>query len=363
MSLLKIIALLMAFGALSALSIALAQDEIALGDTILGRIDAQTPAQIYDITLDAPAALTITGLSGDFAPTVIVYGEDDRQIARANSLAGTPTAEVLLQPPTETSYRVIITGTYGTTGDFQLSSSATTDPVAQRELLPGQIFSQRVNADGPRLRYVVNSVPDAALALQFDHLGPSGVGAGLQITDADGRPLGINAPQLDGSRFLLPAAQDQQYILDITHSGSALSEEFQLSLMLVDANTDANAPPASSPPSNENTIVIADTAACSVTTASADGVNVRQGPGTNFQIIGGIGADDIITVTGRNLDNSWWQVEFQSGRFGWVADVAVQRGGDCSAIGRADFEFLPTPESPSQLTATPTPEPTSVGGS
>lgn len=51
------------------------------------------------------------------------------------------------------------------------------------------------------------------------------------------------------------------------------------------------------------------------------GLNVRQGPGTNYPIIGRLAADETAVITGRNDFSSWWQIEFASnvGDRGWVA--------------------------------------------
>lgn len=51
------------------------------------------------------------------------------------------------------------------------------------------------------------------------------------------------------------------------------------------------------------------------------GLNVRQGPGTNYPIIGRMAENETAVITGRNDFSSWWQIEFASntGDRGWVA--------------------------------------------
>jgi len=48
-----------------------------------------------------------------------------------------------------------------------------------------------------------------------------------------------------------------------------------------------------------------------------DGLNVRSGPGTQYEIIGGLGYDQWATVLGREGD--WYRVRLESGVEGWVA--------------------------------------------
>jgi uncharacterized protein YraI len=50
-------------------------------------------------------------------------------------------------------------------------------------------------------------------------------------------------------------------------------------------------------------------------------LNVRSGPGTNFNSLGILNADDVVLLTGRNRDGTWFQIEFAGGPEGrgWVS--------------------------------------------
>lgn len=50
-------------------------------------------------------------------------------------------------------------------------------------------------------------------------------------------------------------------------------------------------------------------------------LNVRSGPGTNFNSLGILNADDVVSLTGRNRDGTWLQIEFVGGPEGrgWVS--------------------------------------------
>ena len=58
-----------------------------------------------------------------------------------------------------------------------------------------------------------------------------------------------------------------------------------------------------------------------------DRVHVRQGPGTNYDIIGTASAGQRYTITGRNPDTTWWQIDFE-GQAGWVFGELVDSEGD-----------------------------------
>ncbi|MXX24716.1 MAG: SH3 domain-containing protein, partial [Caldilineaceae bacterium SB0668_bin_21] len=46
-------------------------------------------------------------------------------------------------------------------------------------------------------------------------------------------------------------------------------------------------------------------------------VNVRNGPGTEFDRIGGATAGEAYTITGKSADGEWWQIDF-AGQSGWI---------------------------------------------
>jgi uncharacterized protein YraI len=49
-------------------------------------------------------------------------------------------------------------------------------------------------------------------------------------------------------------------------------------------------------------------------------LNIRSGPGTSFDSLGILNANDVVTLTGRNSNSTWFQVSFESGPngTGWV---------------------------------------------
>ena len=81
-------------------------------------------------------------------------------------------------------------------------------------------------------------------------------------------------------------------------------------------------------------------------------VNVREGPGTNYPVLGLLQSGQSATVTGLSPDTNWWQIKFTgaSDERGWLAAQYV------TAKNTANVVTIQPPPSP----ATPTPRPVSV---
>jgi hypothetical protein len=85
------------------------------------------------------------------------------------------------------------------------------------------------------------------------------------------------------------------------------------------------------------------------------GLNVRQGPNVVYPRVSGLAAGTVIPISGRNADNSWWQIRVGIG-FGWVIDDFVTVYGNCLNIPVVAAPPLPT-NTPLPVTNTPLPLP------
>jgi hypothetical protein len=81
-------------------------------------------------------------------------------------------------------------------------------------------------------------------------------------------------------------------------------------------------------------------------------VNVRAGPGTDYPVVGQLEPGQEVIVTGRNEDNSWWQISLTEAQEtdspGWVYEELVTFSGS--------DEIIPVAKAPSPL---PSPTPAS----
>ena len=60
-------------------------------------------------------------------------------------------------------------------------------------------------------------------------------------------------------------------------------------------------------------------------------VNVREGPGTGFAVLGQVSPGENYKITGKTAGNDWWQIDFGD-RKGWVIGQLVSTAGDPNAI-------------------------------
>jgi hypothetical protein len=93
------------------------------------------------------------------------------------------------------------------------------------------------------------------------------------------------------------------------------------------------------------------------------GLNLRTGPGTQFDRITVLPAGTVMPITGRIGSNQWWQVRF-GGTIGWVAAAYVTVYGICTGVPVIATPappptfpptFAPPPTIPPTFTRTPVP--------
>jgi hypothetical protein len=93
------------------------------------------------------------------------------------------------------------------------------------------------------------------------------------------------------------------------------------------------------------------------------GLNLRTGPGTQFDRITVLPAGTVMPITGRIGSNQWWQVRF-GGTIGWVAATYVTVYGICTGVPVIATPappptfpptFAPPPTIPPTFTRTPVP--------
>lgn len=63
---------------------------------------------------------------------------------------------------------------------------------------------------------------------------------------------------------------------------------------------------------------------------NVNNLNLRAGPGTNYDIITKLGLGENLNVIGRNQDTSWLQIRRGGGVQGWVSAQYLNLVGDCS---------------------------------
>lgn len=60
-------------------------------------------------------------------------------------------------------------------------------------------------------------------------------------------------------------------------------------------------------------------------------VNVRSGPGVNFDILGRMRARQSAPIIGRSANGAWWQIEFD-GQPAWISARYVRTTGNAGSV-------------------------------
>ncbi len=80
-------------------------------------------------------------------------------------------------------------------------------------------------------------------------------------------------------------------------------------------------------------------------------LNVREGPSTNYKILDTISAGDALTVTGKNEDGTWLQIQTDEIEKGWVFGELVTTYIDLDGVAVAEAPPEPTPAPQQSLAA------------
>jgi hypothetical protein len=71
-----------------------------------------------------------------------------------------------------------------------------------------------------------------------------------------------------------------------------------------------------------------------------DITNIRRGPGTGYETIGGLLTGACLTILGRNEEASWVFIVSDEDQSGWVAVSALDRVGDLSRVSIRDDGWM-----------------------
>lgn len=117
----------------------------------------------------------------------------------------------------------------------------------------------------------------------------------------------------------------------IAYRGSIPSQPAEIFLTVRQTATQIVA--TTQPPSNPNPIPIPpiDPYDPTCRILSNTSLNMRTGPGTNYDRILILNPGTVAPITGRTPDNSWWQIRI-SVTTGWVSGLYVTLYGNCSGV-------------------------------
>jgi uncharacterized protein YraI len=86
-------------------------------------------------------------------------------------------------------------------------------------------------------------------------------------------------------------------------------------------------------------------------------LNVRSGPGTDFNSLGTLNPQDVVSLTGKDPDGAWLQIDFPSGPEGkgWINAAFVQAQGAENLPIIAESGQVVGTGTPTSIPSTPTP--------
>jgi hypothetical protein len=88
-------------------------------------------------------------------------------------------------------------------------------------------------------------------------------------------------------------------------------------------------------------------------------LNVRTGPGTNYERIGWLAAGTTVSIIGRNANGTWWHIPYPDAPDGaaWIS-AGYGTARDTQGVPVVEAPPTPTPSAPKATPTTETPPPT-----
>lgn len=338
------------------------------GDTVSHQLDSGAPQALYSFTGNAGDVVTVyaLGWAAEFQPAITILGPTG-QVGFSNTDALTPIgndARVTVALPQAGSYSVLVASASDSLGQFTLALRLTTPQI----VIP---LNEAVSVNFPAgAEAQAFSIAGAGSALQISSSTPGFAFAGY-ISAPDGHILAAFDGALPVVNLSLPpaSAEDGPYLLilygaDSTQTGSLYiqpgagsgSLDIQPPAATEEASTDNTDTQAPAPPADQCAAV-----------AGEQGLNVRRGPGTNFDIITTLLPGQYLIVNGQN---SGWYTGNALGEQGWVAGSVITLTGPCSNLPLVQAPAPPSnptpppsqPTATESTSATPTPSPTTDSG-
>ncbi len=319
---------------------------IAYGETVTGSLTAGTPFIIYRFAGESSDEISAfaVGVTPGMAPMLVLLGPDQRQLTLSDgNLFDTQDEAVSI-----ISHRLVQSGDYalmvssrnGTPGDFMLHlGRQVSQPALTGPLQNGIPATLNVNpTDLPTtFTFAVDQAADSTLVVLSD---TPQLNFYADVYDGFGQMIArLGGPAVDSASLVLKPGSGV-YAVSIRAMQPEMSGSVQLLLAAGGA-----APPTAAP------IVTATPSTCQV--SSNVNVNVRRGPGTNYDAFGRLFEGTTLEVIGRNSTSTWYVVNY-SGQEGWVAGSVTQLAGPC---GNLPYFVPPPSPTPVIPTATPTPQP------
>ena len=353
---------------------------LTIGENRVGEITVANSSAAFTVQVGAPQTvnLQVLAITPSFLPTFLII--DPSGIAIMNAVNdGTQTSAV--GTPNLAgggTYRIEVSGANGSIGQFLISMQAGAPLAPPQPLTPGQPLGGVVNAQTTRQAFSFSgSISDGML---LTVRSSSDANPTVALRDANsGELLALNSARLTGVRYRIGTGSTN-YLLEVSDSGSSTQEAFNVCLELENGTTPCggSASVAATPTAQIVTVVTATpmftptysqpvidpNGSCMVASARGATINVRSGPGLDYNVVTHLAPTTTAPVYGRLPDNTWLQVNV-NGVIGWVSATVVVLGGNCGGVPVVVPPTQPPTNMPTNAaTALPldTPTPTATSG-
>lgn len=129
-----------------------------------------------------------------------------------------------------------------------------------------------------------------------------------------------------------PRETGQLILRVVAYRGTIVSDPSEIEMTIGGANAPTSAAPPSTGGGNVPVIPTIDPNDPTCRARASTGLNVRNGPGTTFQILRVMSAGEVAPIVGRTGSNDWWQVRIGTVT-GWVsAPFTTVYGSTCQTL-------------------------------
>lgn len=343
---------------------------ITYGGSVAGELTGDAPIAIY--TFDGAAgdqvSVYLVSLTPNMTPAVSLLGPDQRQLAlNATDPFGSEDGRVVhiaYRLTTNGRHSLIVSSNNGATGQFVLYLEGRPASISEG-LFPNVPVQVNLPPNAPPARYSFTADAVSPLTLTITGLTPNYAFL-TRVYDANGQLVAaLSGAALQDAGLTVPAASGQY---EVVVSGIDMQTQGSVQLTLGAGGTASSSSGGALPSATPQPAVGQPSATplpsgpaasptpnvCQVTAGNVN-VNVRTGPGTEFDAIGALFAGSSAEVIGRNSTATWYVINY-NGRQAWIASSATQISGPCGNL--TIYQSPPTPTPAATATPTPTNTPT-----
>lgn len=330
---------------------------LTYGETRSEALTDASPQVLYSFNGNADEVVTVYVLSWNdtFQPSLTILGPTG-QIAFTSSDALSPIfndARATVRLPAAGNYSMLVGSANNIFGNYTIALRLTTPGISTQ--LSAEPVTLDIPPGGQSQAFTLPASPDSAIPVTIasstaDFIFSAQVSApdGRVVMAVDGALSSVNAvlPPGDGTYTIVVRASNA------TDSGTLTISQSGDVPVVTTNNTGGGESPAPAATEEVGSTNPPPTDQCAAI-AGGSGVNVRSGPGTNYDVIGGLSPNANIVVTGQN--NGWYTGTTVFGQ-GWVAGSVVSLSGPCNNLPFVEAPAAPVApvatQAPSQPTAT-----------